>query len=138
MSRIISLPTTCIVTTSYGVEVPLTATWSYDTSDPWAVNLTMDDDGVSVTWAFARDLLDVGMISSDAMGAGDVKVWTCGDAEPVLHILLCHPVQQSALTLDWEDAEEFLCTTYTAVPCGLEREHADIDGELNEMFGETA
>lgn len=134
MSRIIEMETVLTVESSGGI--PLKALWRYNTNDPWAVELSIEDQESTVTWSFSRDLLDVGLISGEAMGAGDIRIWSCQHDE--LHMWLSNPTGQASLTLDSGDAIEFIDTTYEAVPEGEEELFVNLDAEIAGLLGEAA
>ncbi|RZI90636.1 MAG: SsgA family sporulation/cell division regulator, partial [Microbacterium sp.] len=53
----------------------LSADFSYNPADPWAVAMTLSTVTGPVTWTFARDLLIEGQY--EPTGDGDVHVWPC-------------------------------------------------------------
>lgn len=128
MSSVITSATTACLADS-GEEVPTRL--YYNSADPYAVSAEFFDGVEWPIWTFARDLLDIGLISSEPMGVGDVAVWTDG-AGTHLHIIGDGGCAE--LLLDEEDIEAFLCETYVAVPLGLEHEHADAGAELDELL----
>lgn len=130
MSRNVFLDTVISVDSAGGI--PLPAEWSYRSDDPYAVTLTIEDTGTTHSWSFARDLLDVGMMSGTAMGVGDIRIWTCGHEE--LHIFLASPFGEAQITLDHGDAVDFICAAYEAVPEGDEEAFMDLDGEIEEFL----
>lgn len=130
MSRNVYLDTVLTVDSAGGI--PLTAEWSYRSDDPYAVTLTVQDGDVEQSWSFARDLLDVGMMSGTAMGIGDIRIWTCDNEE--LHIFMTSPFGTAQLTLDHGDAVDFICATFDAVPEGDEEHFMDLDGEIEELL----
>lgn len=130
MSRNVYLDTVLTVDSADGI--PLSAEWSYRSDDPYAVTLTIQDGDVEQSWTFARDLLDVGMMSGTAMGIGDIRIWTCDNEE--LHIFLTSKFGEARITLDHGDAVDFICAAYEAVPEGDEEDFMDLDGEIEEFL----
>jgi hypothetical protein len=114
--------------------VGIPATLRYDTTDPFAVTLTMQAGGRRVAWTFARGLLDGGV--ERPTGAGDVRVepvWH--DGRPVLAVALSSPSGRARLELPRGRVRAFLSHAYAKVPAGAEAALVDWDAELRGLLG---
>lgn len=121
-----------------GPSLPVLADLSYAAADPWAVRVafrTGGEDGGSVEWMFARQLLTDGVAGST--GEGDVRVWPAvsGDAR-VVHLSMASPSGSALFELDRDDLVAFLQQTYLAVPTGSEGAAVDLDTELDALLDE--
>jgi hypothetical protein len=110
--------------------VPLVATLSYTTADPYAVRLAFHVGlGEPVEWIFARDLLDAG--AERPAGDGDVMVCPVGGAaDDRVRIELSSPFGEARFEALTEDVCGFLCRAYDLVPEGAEPGYVDVDAEL--------
>ena len=63
----------------------------FDHADPYAVVMHLEARSGTVTWTFARELLDEGRYTP--VGDGDVQVWPCLShmGEAVVIVELCSP-----------------------------------------------
>ena len=119
-----------LVTTGGGaIEVP--ADLSYDLADPYAVSATFTGDQDGVTWTFARDLLDEGLLRP--VGDGDVSVWPCDDTD-VICLALTSPFGQALLEARRGDVESFVARTFALVPRDHESLYIDIDAALADLL----
>jgi len=126
-----------------GPSLPVRATLSYATADPWAVRVgfqtgaTNDDgsaDGI-VEWMFARELLTDGVART--VGEGDVRVWpSVVGREHFVNLAMASPSGSALFEIDRDALVEFLQQTYLAVPTGLEEDVVDLDAELALLTGE--
>ncbi|MFW3469899.1 SsgA family sporulation/cell division regulator [Streptomyces microflavus] len=110
---------------------PLPTCLSYRATDPYAVEVTFEPGGATVTWTFARDLLTEGLHART--GDGDVAVWTSavtsvssGDSDDTrIYIELSAPLGTALVSLPQTSVEEFLNQTLSLVPPGTEQAHID-------------
>ena len=126
-----------------GPSLPVRATLSYGTADPWAVRVgfqtgaTNEDgtgDGV-VEWMFARELLTNGVART--VGEGDVRVWpSVVGRGHFVNLAMASPSGSALFEIDRDALVEFLQQTYLAVPTGLEEDVVDLDAELALLMGE--
>jgi hypothetical protein len=117
--------------------VPLVASISYATEDPYAIRVAfhvgLDEP---VEWIFARELLAGGLKGRD--GLGDVRVWPApaqaDAAEQVLHIELSSPFGEARFEAPIRDVADFLRRTYRMVPAGEEGGFIDVEAELTNLL----
>jgi hypothetical protein len=105
--------------------------FSYQTDDPFAVQLTIDCGGRAITWTFSRELLELGL--SAGVGLGDVIVAPALDDDRVL-IGLAPAAGSVVLGIDGGAVREFLDATYRVVPEGSEPQHLNLDNALAQLF----
>ena len=115
-------------------SIPLVATLSYTTADPYAVRFAfyvgLEEP---VEWIFARDLLDAG--TEGPAGDGDVLVSPAGSDR--VRIDLSSPFGEARFDALTEDVAGFLCRAYDLVPEGDEPGYVDVGAEL-ECLGLSA
>ena len=111
----------------------LSAEFSFDVNDAWAVTMTLDTVAGPVRWTFARSLLLEGQY--EPTGDGDVHVWPCLSAsgEAVVIVELDSPSGETLLQFPTRAIQDFVYTSLDAVPLGAET--ADVDGWLEQMLG---
>lgn len=114
-----------------GPNVKLALELVYDTTDPWAVTLTV----AGREWLFARDLLASGCY--EPAGDGDVVVRpdTGGDLSRVV-IALSSPTGAAEVAVPRGDVEAFLDTAEALVPAG--HEYIDWTIEWARLAGPAA
>ncbi|WP_425826020.1 SsgA family sporulation/cell division regulator [Streptomyces fractus] len=121
-----------------GPERSVNVTLRYKSADPLALVLAFPAeatlDGVEVTWAFARTLLDDGL--RVPTGTGDVHVWPCGRARTVVE--LHAPQGMAVVQFDTSALRRFLLRTYVLVPPGEEDVESVVDRALDNLFGPDA
>lgn len=119
---------------SHGGTLELSVTLGFDSRDPYAVSATMETSSVRITWVFARDLLDGGLL--EPTGDGDVHVWPCLDnrGRSVLALELCSDDGDALLELPTQTVAGFIDDTLAAVPAGTEGDHTDVDALLESIF----
>ncbi|WP_138898364.1 SsgA family sporulation/cell division regulator [Streptomyces chryseus] len=110
------------------------ATLRYNRSDPFAVRMAFPPaatlEGVEVSWAFARELLEAGIESR--AGVGDVRVRPYGYGRTVLEF---HATEGTAMVhIRTADLRRFLKRTHALVPVGGEHLHLDVDQDLAELL----
>jgi hypothetical protein len=112
------------------VRVPLPAELRYDTSDPYAVCLSIGTTSpCSVDWVFARSLLAEG--TSRPTGAGDVSVmprYCCH--RPLVRVVVRSPAGAAVLDMAASAVTAFLERVHMVVPPGTEGTHIDFDRVL--------
>ena len=122
----------------HGESMGMTMKLGYDSSDPYAVSATMETPSLSVTWAFARELLEGGL--REPTGAGDVHVRPSLDADGrvVLALELCSDGGDALVELPTGAVSDFVDRMLTVVPSGTESEHLDVDEALGAIFAAEA
>ncbi|MGW0826581.1 SsgA family sporulation/cell division regulator [Streptomyces sp. NPDC002845] len=116
-------------------ELPVPATLRYDSGDPLAVHIDFPADvaleGESVTWTFARTLLEEGLRTP--AGTGDVRIRPCGRSLTVVEL---HSPHGLALTrFDTPALRGFLLRTYAVVASGREDLDGAVDRGLTVLLG---
>jgi hypothetical protein len=141
--------TTSTVSTELGLRlvvpqqaiVPLVASLSYSTEDPFAIRIAfhvgLDEP---VEWIFARELLASGV--KDRVGDGDVKVWPAtetadGEPDSVLNLELSSPFGQAHFEAPADEVTDFLDRTYQVVPVGEEDGFLDVEAELSALLDQA-
>src|SRR4051812_37310598 len=129
----------------YGYSCPLTlqlissrsssevsALFSYDARDPYAVRITFGSPSVdfedAVTWLIGRELLRAGL--DQLTGDGDVLVGPTGARSEVLFLHLRAPSGEALMELSRTALAAFIRCTETLVPFGAEGAAIDLDEEL--------
>ncbi|WP_156722092.1 spore wall synthesis regulator SsgD [Streptomyces apocyni] len=110
------------------------ATLHYDSHDPFAVRMAFPApatlEGVEVSWAFARELLTVGI--EGPAGDGDVRVRPYGYDRTVLEF---HAPEGTAVVhVHTAELRQFLKRAATLVPLGHEHLLLDLDEDLAELM----
>ena len=107
----------------------LSATFSYDARDPYAVRITFGSAHASgqgaVTWLFGRDLLRAGL--DRPTGDGDVRVGPTEASSDVLFLQLRAPSGEALMELSRAALAAFVRGTETVVPFGAEGASIDLD-----------
>lgn len=107
----------------------------YDPADPYAVHVTFFDGDESLTWTFARDLLDKGQHGPHGAGIGDVAVWPYGAwLNRYLVLALDAPDGQARFLMPRQEVAAFLARTYKLVPRGSESDHLDVDRAIKQLL----
>ncbi|MCX6395921.1 MAG: SsgA family sporulation/cell division regulator [Propionibacteriales bacterium] len=114
----------------------LSADFSFDPADPWAVAMTLATVTGPVTWTFARDLLIEGQF--EPTGDGDVHVWPCLSpcGEAVVIVELDSPAGETLLQFPTRAIQDFVYASLETVPLG--EEQTDIDSWLENLLGTDA
>ena len=110
----------------------LSAEFSYNPADPWAVTMTLSTIAGPVDWTFARDLLVEGQY--EPTGDGDVHVWPCLSpcGEAVVIVELDSPAGETLLQFPTRAIQDFVYASIEAVPVGTE--NSDIDEWLEQLL----
>lgn len=117
---------------------PVTGTFCYHPSDPWAVTATFTSPTAgSVTWTFARDLLVHGRY--EPIGDGDVHVWPCLSAEAAAVVVIeLDPTEHGVLLeAPARELHAFVERSLACVPLGRESEHLDVDAALDRLLADS-
>lgn len=119
--------------------LPVSASLEYETSDPYAVQVTFHTGGAAddcaVVWTFARQLIIDGL--DGPAGLGDVRVWPVPDDRhscTSIALALCSPSGEALFEISREAVSAFLRRTYEEVPLGFEDRHVDMDAELKVLL----
>lgn len=119
---------------AFGREVSASATFSYDTGNPYEVRAVFRTDlGDPVEWVFARCLLAGGL--DGRAGAGDVRVWRYWGGR-VIGIGLSSPHGQARFEAPAGSIARFLADTYRLVTDGAEPVRADLDAGIAAILAE--
>ncbi|MCW2783561.1 MAG: regulator [Marmoricola sp.] len=110
----------------------LSADFSFNANDPWAVTMTLDTIAGPVDWTFARDLLIEGQFAPT--GDGDVHVWPClsPSGEAVVIVELDSPSGETLLQFPTRAIQDFVRGSVEAVPVGDEA--VDVDSWLEQLL----
>jgi Streptomyces sporulation and cell division protein, SsgA len=115
---------------SPGSSSEVSALFSYDARDPYAVRMTFGSPSVdfqdAVTWLIGRELLRVGL--DRLAGEGDVRVGPAAGKSEVLFLHLRAPSGEALLELPRTALAAFIRGTETLVPFGAESAAIDLDG----------
>ena len=118
--------------------VPLVASLSYSTEDPYATRIAfhvgLDEP---VEWIFARELLAKGV--EERTGLGDVQVWPASESADgvpgqVLNLELSSPFGQAHFEAPVQEVSDFLVRTYEFVPEGEETSRVDVEAGLLDLL----
>lgn len=116
-------------------EIPVRTTLRYTLAAPFAVHIdfpaTVSLDDATVTWAFARELLEEGLTAP--AGIGDVHLWPCGPAHTVVE--LHSPHGMAMVTFDTAALRRFLCRSHAVVEPGDEDLGPALDDVLASLLG---
>ncbi|MGB9378420.1 MAG: SsgA family sporulation/cell division regulator [Mycobacteriales bacterium] len=119
----------------------MSASLEYETSDPYAVQVTFHTgssaDECAVVWTFARQLIIDGL--DRPAGLGDVRVWPVpddGGSCASVALALCSPSGEALFEIPREALQGFLRRTFDEVPIGFEDRHVDMDAELKVLLND--
>ncbi|MCZ4500845.1 MAG: sporulation protein SsgA [Marmoricola sp.] len=114
----------------------LSAQFSFNPADPWAVTMTLSSIAGPVDWTFARDLLLEGQY--EPTGDGDVHVWPClsPSGEAVVIIELDSPTGETLLQFPTRAVQDFIYSSLETVPLGTE--DADVDTWIERLLADEA
>ena len=112
----------------------LGSTWTYSTTNPFAVQVTFHVNSGPVTWLFARELLDDGCHATS--GLADVKISPFSHAEigDVIRIELTSPSGRAVVMTKRDAITEFLTRTYDITPAGTEAKLLPMDKWLSSVL----
>ena len=115
----------------------VSALFSYDPRDPFAVSITFEGTGPGtedrVTWLVGRDLLRTGL--AWPAGDGDVRLGPTA-ATDVLFLHLRTPTGEALMELSRAALAMFVAGTETLVPFGAEETAIDFDHELAVLLSD--
>jgi hypothetical protein len=113
----------------------LSAEFSYNPADPWAVTMMLSTVAGPVNWTFARDLLLEGQY--EPTGDGDVHVWPClsPSGEAVVIVELDAPAGETLLQFPTRAIQDFVYASLDTVPLGTE--DVDVDEWLEHLLSES-
>jgi len=120
-----------------GAPSEVSALFSYDARDPYAVRITFGsarDGGTdTVTWLIGRELLRAGL--DRPTGDGDVRVGPTVARSDVLFLWLRAPSGEALMELSRTELAAFVRGTETVVPFGAEGAAIDLDGLAARLAG---
>ncbi|WP_190812439.1 SsgA family sporulation/cell division regulator [Saccharopolyspora pogona] len=121
------------LTAPAGVKTPVRVEMRYESSEPYAVNMSFHA-GMSgqIDWVIARDLLADGLVV--ASGEGDVQIIPQLDNHEAVIIALSSPSGQAAFEAPAAKLADFLDETYDVVAPGDEGQWMSIDEELSRLL----
>ena len=135
MDTTIEQPARARLITAEDRELPVPATLRYSSTDPLAVYVDFPAevslDGRSVTWTFARVLLEEGL--AGPVGGGDVHLWPYGSGTTVVEFH--SPYGLALLQFDTPTLRSFLLRTYLVVGAGQEDLEEAVERGLSALFG---
>ncbi|MEU6497887.1 SsgA family sporulation/cell division regulator [Streptomyces sp. NPDC046984] len=116
------------------LPVPLPAELHYDTTDPYAVRLSLGAPAMgTVNWVFARELLDEGM--RRPVGVGDVLILPRHRCHPHSMRIVLRSARGIALVdIVVVEVAAFLRRAFMLVPSGTESLHIDLDRTVAELM----
>ena len=125
-----------IATVNAEKDHDLSATFSFDPADPWAVTMALDTASGEVRWTFARNLLVEGQY--EPVGDGDVHVWPClsPSGEAVVIVELDSPAGETLLQFPTRAVQDFVYAALDVVPLG--EETVDVDRWIEQLFADEA
>lgn len=138
-----NLTTTTVSTTAVQIATinseedhDLSAEFSFDPRDPWAVTMGLETPSGPVRWTFARDLLVEGQY--EPAGDGDVHVWPClsPSGEAVVIVELDSPAGETLLQFPTRAVQDFVYAALETVPLGSEQ--VDVDSWLEQILADEA
>ncbi|MFG2884585.1 SsgA family sporulation/cell division regulator [Streptomyces sp. NPDC048297] len=126
-------PVMALVSAPEGLPVPLPAELHYDTTDPYAVRLSLGAPPARpVTWVFARALLDEG--TRRPAGVGDVLIFPQPRCHPhSMRIVLRSARGVALVDIAVKEVATFLRQAFMLVPSGTESLHVDLDRAVAEL-----
>lgn len=117
-----------------GVFRDVTAAFTYDAADPYAVWVTLPWIDDTHRWAMCRSLLSRGL--TDPVGEGDVQLWPstdeAGTGVVVLDLWTAHV--HVVAEVSTRELYRFLTRTLAAVPFGSEDQHMDVDLLIGDLL----
>ena len=118
----------------------LAASLFYSREDPYAIIIAFHvGEDEPVEWAFARDLLSMGMVGCE--GVGDVRVWPSAGSEvgapgTVLNLELRSPSGEGHFEAPAKEISDFVRRTCQIVPVGQESAHLNFESELTDLLSQ--
>src|SRR4051794_38694112 len=116
----------------------VSALFSYDARDPFAVRITFGASRVgdkdAVTWLIGRELLRAGL--DRVTGDGDVRLGPTAARSDVLFLQLRAPSGEALMELSRTGLAAFIRGSETFVPFGAEGAAIDLDEELAVIVSE--
>lgn len=127
-------PTVAELVSEDRASVPVDCELRYSVSDSYAVTATFSTLTQSVSWTFARCLLDQGRYRPT--GEGDIVVRPALDDEgcAAVTIELCSPDGSAVLRTPTSEVARFLGMTEQLVPLGHEMSGVDVDAAIDDLL----
>ena len=128
-------PTVAELVTDDAMAVPVDCELRYTVADSLAITATFSTLMQSVSWTFARCLLDQGRYRPT--GEGDIVVRPALDPQghASVGIELRSPDGSATLRMSALDVVNFLLLTKTLVPDGDEMSRVDLDAAISDLLG---
>jgi hypothetical protein len=125
-----------IATVNAEKDHDLSAAFSFDPADPWAVTMALDTPSGEVRWTFARSLLVEGQY--EPVGDGDVHVWPCLSpcGEAVVIVELDSPAGETLLQFPTRAVQDFVYASLDVLPLG--EEQVDVDSWIARLLDDEA
>lgn len=105
--------------------VPVQSWWSWSGEQPYLLRLDIGQDLTGarwVTWEIARDLVQMGLVSAEPVGEGDVTLWS---TDVDLHVQLDSPSGAAWLRWDRTQVSAVLAESLQQQPNGADAPTAD-------------
>ena len=112
----------------------LPSTWTYSTTNPFAVQVTFHVNSGPVTWLFARELLDDGCHATSGMADVQISPFTHDEVGEVIRMQLTSPSGRAVLFANRAPIREFLQRTYELAPAGTEAKLLPMDKWLSSVL----
>ena len=124
--------------TLVGLDVPVlvSAVLEYQPRDPYAVTAVLLTSDGPISWVFARDLLDEGLVHE--VGDGDVQLAPVrdDDGHSRVQLRLSSPDGVAVMEASTDGVLEFLARSYGLVPPGSEIEFLDVDALVAALLAD--
>jgi len=127
-------PTVAELVTDDEASVPVDCEFRYSVADGYAVTATFSTLTQSVSWTFARSLLDQGR--HHPAGEGDIVVRPALDDQgrAAVGIELSSPDGHAVLRTSAAEVSRFLQMTHELVPAGEEMAGVDVDAAIADLL----
>jgi hypothetical protein len=131
---VVNMPCWLLGHPSEGSGKEIQSTWQFSTSNPFAVQVTFHVSSGSVTWLFARELLDDGCHATSGLADVQVSPTHHGEYGHVIQLRLSSPSGRATLLAGTSAIQDFLRRTYSLVPAGMESRHLQLDKWLSTVL----
>ena len=130
-------PTVAQLVTDVPTSLPVDCELRYDASDSYAVTAIFSTVNQSVSWTFARCLLEQGRFVPT--GEGDIAVRPALDDQgcAAVGIELNSPDGSAVLRVPGSDVARFLELSQAVVPDGEEMSGVDLDAAIDDLLEQS-